>query len=131
MKASLIKKMKASLIISALPLLFALPSSYLDDKQAWKHEINPIELDGLNNIPWEAPGINDARSPCPFLNTAANHDLIPRSGRGIDHDRLYLVLTTIAGLDQSMSELLVKQVLPISYPNDQGIQVFDLDSLQK
>ena len=125
--------MKASLIISALPLLFALPSSYLDDKQAWKHEIIPIELDGLNdvNIPWEAPGINDARSPCPFLNTAANHDLIPRSGRGIDPDRVDKVLTTIVGLDQSIAKFFVKQVLPIAYLNDQGIQVFDLDSLQK
>ena len=124
--------MKVCWIISGLPLLFALPLSYLDDEQAWKHEIIPNEFDGLNyDIPWEAPSINDARSPCPFLNTAANHDLIPRSGRGIDTERLYNVLTTVAGLDQSIAEVLVKQVLPISYVNDQGIQVFNLDSLQK
>jgi hypothetical protein len=122
--------MKASLIISALPLLFGLPSSYIDEEQAWKHEMIPIEL-GLNDVVWEAPSSNDARSPCPFLNTAANHDLIPRSGRGIDPDRLDKVLTDIVGLDQSIAKFFVKQVLPIAYLNDQGIQVFDLDSLQK
>lgn len=30
---------------------------------------------------WEAPGPNDVRSPCPFLNTVANHGLVNRSGK--------------------------------------------------
>ncbi|KAJ8081088.1 hypothetical protein PM082_017929 [Marasmius tenuissimus] len=33
--------------------------------------------------PWQAPGPNDLRSPCPGLNTLANHGLLPRDGRNI------------------------------------------------
>ncbi|KAK1233468.1 hypothetical protein PQX77_003364 [Marasmius sp. AFHP31] len=33
--------------------------------------------------PWQAPGPNDLRSPCPGLNTLANHGFLPRDGRNI------------------------------------------------
>nr|7ZNM_A Chain A, Artificial Unspecific Peroxygenase [Marasmius rotula]7ZNM_B Chain B, Artificial Unspecific Peroxygenase [Marasmius rotula]7ZNV_A Chain A, artificial unspecific peroxygenase [Marasmius rotula]7ZNW_A Chain A, artificial unspecific peoxygenase [Marasmius rotula]7ZNW_C Chain C, artificial unspecific peoxygenase [Marasmius rotula] len=33
--------------------------------------------------PWKAPGPNDLRSPCPGLNTLANHGFLPRNGRNI------------------------------------------------
>ncbi|KAJ8081092.1 hypothetical protein PM082_017933 [Marasmius tenuissimus] len=33
--------------------------------------------------PWQAPGPNDLRGPCPGLNTLANHGFLPRSGRNI------------------------------------------------
>ncbi|KAJ8081132.1 hypothetical protein PM082_017974 [Marasmius tenuissimus] len=33
--------------------------------------------------PWQAPGPNDLRGPCPGLNTLANHGLLPRDGRNI------------------------------------------------
>lgn len=32
---------------------------------------------------WVAPGPGDARSPCPGLNTLANHGYLPRNGRNI------------------------------------------------
>jgi len=31
---------------------------------------------------WMAPGPNDVRSPCPGLNSLANHGICPRSGKG-------------------------------------------------
>ncbi|KAH6616646.1 Chloroperoxidase [Boeremia exigua] len=34
--------------------------------------------------PFHPPGRGDLRSPCPALNAAANHGLLPRSGRDID-----------------------------------------------
>ncbi|KAJ7198453.1 Cloroperoxidase, partial [Mycena pura] len=33
--------------------------------------------------PWIAPGPTDVRSPCPGLNTLANHGYLPRSGKNI------------------------------------------------
>ncbi|KAL0573897.1 hypothetical protein V5O48_008045 [Marasmius crinis-equi] len=33
--------------------------------------------------PYMAPGPNDSRSPCPGLNTLANHGFLPRDGRNI------------------------------------------------
>ncbi|CAG8725654.1 3330_t:CDS:2, partial [Cetraspora pellucida] len=32
---------------------------------------------------WQAPGPDDKRSPCPALNTLANHGYLPRSGENI------------------------------------------------
>ncbi|OTA04240.1 hypothetical protein A9Z42_0048300 [Trichoderma parareesei] len=32
---------------------------------------------------WQAPGANDSRGPCPGLNSLANHDFLPRSGKNI------------------------------------------------
>ncbi|KAL7787057.1 Chloroperoxidase [Trichoderma ceciliae] len=33
--------------------------------------------------PWQAPGPEDSRSPCPMLNTLANHGYLPHDGRHI------------------------------------------------
>ncbi|THU87946.1 Cloroperoxidase, partial [Dendrothele bispora CBS 962.96] len=33
---------------------------------------------------WMAPGPNDLRGPCPGLNTLANHEFLPRDGRGLN-----------------------------------------------
>ena len=33
--------------------------------------------------PWRRPSRYDSRSPCPALNTAANHGYLPRHGRGL------------------------------------------------
>lgn len=33
---------------------------------------------------WRPPGPNDSRSPCPGLNSLANHGFLPRSGRNVD-----------------------------------------------
>ncbi|KAH7067296.1 Chloroperoxidase [Paraphoma chrysanthemicola] len=40
----------------------------------------------LKHFAWKAPGPNDLRSPCPVMNTLANHDFVPRSGRNITRD---------------------------------------------
>jgi hypothetical protein len=32
---------------------------------------------------WMAPGPDDVRSPCPLLNTLANHNTIPHSGKNL------------------------------------------------
>lgn len=34
--------------------------------------------------PYQAPGDTDVRSPCPALNSLANHGLLPRDGKNID-----------------------------------------------
>ncbi|KAE9572349.1 putative sterigmatocystin biosynthesis peroxidase stcC [Colletotrichum fructicola] len=37
---------------------------------------------------WQAAGANDLRSPCPLLNSLANHGYLPRTGRNISVDAL-------------------------------------------
>ena len=48
---------------------------------------------GANAVPpWRRPSRHDLRSPCPALNTAANHGYLPRDGRDIS------IWTMITGL---------------------------------
>ncbi|KAK0194835.1 Peroxidase, family 2-domain-containing protein [Armillaria mellea] len=42
------------------------------------HATVDLELHG-----WQAPGASDLRSPCPGLNTLANHGFLPRDGKNI------------------------------------------------
>lgn len=45
-----------------------------------------------------APGPNDCRSPCPALNTLANHGLLPHDGKNIDYAMLKSALIDVYGL---------------------------------
>ncbi|KAF3026620.1 hypothetical protein E8E14_014429 [Neopestalotiopsis sp. 37M] len=42
----------------------------------------------LNHFAWKPAGHNDLRSPCPAMNTLANHGFVPRDGRHITKDIL-------------------------------------------
>ena len=83
------------------------------------------------NNPWEKPLPSDSMAPCPFLNSARNHGFLPRSGRNVTTDEIYNVLTNVAGLDESISNFLIKNIMDIGYTNEQGQKVLDFDSLQK
>ncbi|KAJ7716397.1 Cloroperoxidase [Mycena maculata] len=41
------------------------------------------EASSANNHEWIAPTASDVRSPCPGLNTLANHGYLPRSGKNL------------------------------------------------
>ncbi|KAH9208138.1 Chloroperoxidase [Leptodontidium sp. 2 PMI_412] len=41
-----------------------------------------------NHFTFQAPGPDDLRSPCPAMNTLANHGFLPRNGRNITHQML-------------------------------------------
>ncbi|KXS98789.1 hypothetical protein AC579_8935 [Pseudocercospora musae] len=78
---------------------------------------------------WQAPGPNDVRSPCPALNSLANHGFIPHSGRGMTLPILLSGLS--AGLnigDDATTVFWGGGVL--SSPNPLGGQ-FDLSDLKK
>lgn len=57
--------------------LFALAAVFNADLAAAQ------QFPGPDN-PWIAPGEGDVRSPCPFINTLANHGLIDRTGKNVD-----------------------------------------------
>ncbi len=44
---------------------------------------------------WQKPRAGDVRSPCPGLNSLANHGLLPRSGKGITLERLAYALSKV------------------------------------
>jgi len=51
------------------------------------------------NVPgeWKAPGPGDSRSPCPMLNTLANHGVLPRDGKGITKEMLGDAFVNVLG----------------------------------
>ncbi|SAM01923.1 hypothetical protein [Absidia glauca] len=55
--------------------------------QEWDHYID--------NFPYEAPSATAVRSPCPFLNTFANHGILPRSGKNITYTQYYKAITLV------------------------------------
>jgi hypothetical protein len=67
------------------------------------------------------PGAKTAyrRSPCPALNSLANHGYLPRTGQGLTRDGVRKAVQSIYGLDQ-----LLAQTLTASLP-----KTFDMDFL--
>jgi len=77
---------------------------------------------------WEPPGPNDVRSPCPGLNSLANHGILPRSGKGMT------VPILIKGLGDGMNvgadfAAVIGALGVTSAPNDPLGDSFDLNDL--
>ncbi|TLS31381.1 hypothetical protein PpBr36_02478 [Pyricularia pennisetigena] len=78
------------------------------------------------NHEFRAPGPNDVRSPCPMLNTMANHGYLPRDGRGIDMPTLKQALAAGVNMAPDATEIAGKKALLTG----DGTR-FDLDQLKK
>jgi len=55
-----------------------------------------------------APGPTDCRSPCPALNTLANHGYLPRDGKNIDKETLKNAMVNVLGLSSIFGGLFAK-----------------------
>jgi peroxidase family protein len=67
------------------------------------------------------------RSPCPFMNSLANHHLIPHDGRGITRETIVQVLASTVNFDPVVASRFFSAAL-LSNPNH-GQQTLDLDML--
>ncbi|KAE9396717.1 Cloroperoxidase [Gymnopus androsaceus JB14] len=72
-------------LLLSLALAFPSFSSQFAFNEQWS---TSLELEEFENTDWQhhrwiAPGENDLRSPCPGMNTLANHGFISRDGRNI------------------------------------------------
>lgn len=52
------------------------------------------------------------RSPCPALNTLANHRFLPRNGQNVTHNALRNAMTSVFNLDESAIQVLLALVPP-------------------
>ncbi|KAF8320694.1 Cloroperoxidase [Clavulina sp. PMI_390] len=55
---------------------------------------------------WVAPGPGDMRSPCPAMNTLANHGYIARDGRGLTFSELVRVQTEVYNISTPLAASL-------------------------
>ncbi|KAL4757283.1 peroxidase family protein [Aspergillus foveolatus] len=83
------------------------------------------KLGAENPHAWIVAGDGDARSPCPMLNTLANHGYIHRDGRNITREGLANGLIDSINFSQELAESMFDNVLAM----DPTATNFDLDSL--
>ncbi|KAL5042015.1 hypothetical protein BDW71DRAFT_211549 [Aspergillus fruticulosus] len=74
---------------------------------------------------WIAAGAGDARSPCPMMNTLANHGYIHRDGRNITREGLANGLVDSINFSQELAESMFDNILAM----DPTATNFNLDAL--
>jgi hypothetical protein len=65
-----------------------------------------------------SPSENDDRSPCPGLNTLANHGYINRNGQNISDEQIRESFLTVYGISNETSNLLLSAAKDLK--NDKG-----------
>ncbi|KAG8747669.1 hypothetical protein FRC10_000212 [Ceratobasidium sp. 414] len=63
-------------------------------------------MDSRPGHAYQAPSPADSRSPCPALNSAANHGYLPHSGKNISFRQLTRCLGTLYGLSYPLAAAL-------------------------
>ncbi|OLN89032.1 putative sterigmatocystin biosynthesis peroxidase stcC 7 [Colletotrichum chlorophyti] len=76
---------------------------------------------------WAAPTAADRRSPCPMVNTLANHGYLPRTGLNISLADLIAGFTAAVNLDPAATTLVGQKALLTSTTGDNA--TFNLDDL--
>jgi hypothetical protein len=79
--------------------------------------------------PWTPPSSSDVRSPCPALNTIANHGIIPHTGRGLTVGMLQKALGETYNIAIDVSTVFALGGLLTSPHPFKG--TFDLSDLKK
>lgn len=83
-----------------------------------------------NFTSWEAAGANDVRSPCPALNTLANHGFLPHSGKGISLPQLITALND--GMNVGADFAVAAGALSLFAVQDDPLALsFNLDDLNE
>ena len=76
---------------------------------------------------WSPAGKNDARGPCPVLNSLANHNLLPRNGRNLT---VPVLVNTLSQSLNVSTEIATKLSLGgVSVSKNPASGKFDLDDL--
>ncbi|EAT87589.2 hypothetical protein HBH56_053050 [Parastagonospora nodorum] len=76
---------------------------------------------------WTAPGPNDARGPCPGMNTLANHGYLPHNGRKITRD--ILADAMLSGFNIAKSDAIILFSQAVRTNPEPFARTFDLDTL--
>lgn len=76
---------------------------------------------------WHPAGTGDVRGPCPGLNTLANHNFLPRSGKNFTLDNVKYALRAGLNISEDLSVLLNNAALT----TNPGGSTWGLDTLSK
>ncbi|KAF0324477.1 chloroperoxidase-like protein [Colletotrichum asianum] len=81
------------------------------------------------NFAWQAPDATAKRSPCPMLNSLANHGYLPRDGNAISMDNLISGLGKALNFNESLVRTLGTPAFATSTTGDAN--TFNLDDIAK
>ncbi|KAI6361107.1 hypothetical protein MCOR25_006572 [Pyricularia grisea] len=101
----------AALLGTVVPLTWAYPSM----------------IQARDDHPFNAHGPNDRKSPCPMMNTLANHGFIPRTN--ISMDQLVSALELSIGLEGAATRIVGGKALSTSTTGDPN--TFNLEDITK
>jgi len=115
--------MRAVLVVVLLSVCVAyVASASIVDQRRKELAPGPV-----NNGQYIAPTPNDCRSPCPALNTLANHGLLPRDGRKINYDMLKHALVGIYNLGDVFGTIFASAATKkFAHPDTQDFNLCDL-----
>ncbi len=97
-----------------------------------RNKIIPVNYHIKDEFPqYVPPGKRESRSPCPMLNTLANHNIIHHDGRNITKTDLRKALVDFLKTSEGLADVLIRPVDQIGYVNDNGENALDLHLLQR
>lgn len=79
---------------------------------------------------WAPPGPGDVRSPCPGLNSLANHGILPRNGKGLTIPILIKALNDGMNVGADFATVIGGAGI-LSVPNNALATSFDLNNLDE
>lgn len=88
-----------------------------------------LGVESVNFEDWHPPTPGDARSPCPGLNSLANHGILPRDGRSISVPLVVQKLGEGLNVSAEVATILGRAALRLSKDPSSGL--FDLDDLKR
>lgn len=78
----------------------------------------PESPKSLTKGTYSLPGPDDLRSPCPFINSLANHGYLPRDGRNILAKDLQSAAQSVGGVSYFLSSMLSHPIYLEPQPRD-------------
>ncbi|KAI0005272.1 Chloroperoxidase [Xylariaceae sp. FL0662B] len=103
-----------------MKLLFLIPLAILQSASA---KSCPFSI-------WKPAGPNDARAPCPMLNTLANHGFLPRDGKDITENQTVAALGSALNIEEPLSRTLhqLACMTNLRHPNSTTFSLSDLNN---
>lgn len=88
------------------PLAVALPSNLEGKKRQLPGLSGLLGLQGLQGNVFIPAAVTDARSPCPALNSLANHGFLPRNGLNISRQQINEGMAAAFNIDPALTDFI-------------------------